>query len=124
MRRLCRHTDYAQSVRFVTGHLKNDTCDLPWKDFVQNNQTLVFYMGLVGLPIICRQLIDHGMPEDMPVALVSRGTTKEQRVVTGNLCNIVDRVEAGAVQAPTLVIVGQVVALRDRLDWVGAVTGS
>ena len=64
------------------------------------------------------------MPEDMPVALVSRGTTKEQRVVTGNLCNIVDRVEAGAVQAPTLVIVGQVVALRDRLDWVGAVTGS
>ena len=118
------HRDYAQSVRFVTGHLKNDTCDLPWKDFVQNNQTLVFYMGLVGLPIICRQLIDHGMPEDMPVALVSRGTTKEQRVVTGNLCNIVDRVEAGAVQAPTLVIVGQVVALRDRLDWVGAVTGS
>ncbi|MAZ06123.1 MAG: uroporphyrinogen-III C-methyltransferase [Halomonas sp.] len=118
------HRDYAQSVRFVTGHLKNDTCDLPWQDFVQNNQTLVFYMGLVGLPIICRQLIDHGMPEDMPVALVSRGTTKEQRVVTGNLCNIVDRVEAGAVQAPTLVIVGQVVALRDRLDWVGAVTGS
>ncbi len=120
------HRDYAQSVRFVTGHLKNDTCDLPWKDFVQNNQTLVFYMGLVGLPIICRQLVAHGMSQDMPVALVSKGTTRDQRVVTGNLCNIVERVGAEAVQPPTLVIIGHVVALRERLDWVGGVmkTGS
>jgi len=120
------HRDHAQSVRFVTGHLKNDTCDLPWKDFVQNNQTLVFYMGLVGLPIICRQLVAHGMSQDMPVALVSKGTTRDQRVVTGNLCNIVERVEAEAVQPPTLVIIGHVVALRERLDWVGGVmtTGS
>ncbi|MEH6562272.1 MAG: uroporphyrinogen-III C-methyltransferase, partial [Marinobacter sp.] len=79
------HRDYAQSVRFVTGHLKNDTCDLPWKDFVQNNQTLVFYMGLVGLPVICEQLVLHGMAPDMPVALISKGTTREQHVVTGNL---------------------------------------
>ncbi|WP_153637355.1 uroporphyrinogen-III C-methyltransferase [Marinobacter salsuginis] len=120
------HRDYAQSVRFVTGHLKNDTCDLPWKDFVQNNQTLVFYMGLVGLPIICRQLVAHGMSQDMPVALVSKGTTRDQRVVTGNLCNIVERVGAEVVQPPTLVIIGHVVALRERLDWVGGVmkTGS
>jgi uroporphyrin-III C-methyltransferase/precorrin-2 dehydrogenase/sirohydrochlorin ferrochelatase/uroporphyrin-III C-methyltransferase len=118
------HRDHAQSVRFVTGHLKNDTCDLPWKDFVQNNQTLVFYMGLVGLPIICRQLVAHGMSQDMPVALVSRGTTRDQRVVTGNLGNIVTRVEAEAVQAPTLVIIGQVVSLRERLDWVGGLPGS
>jgi len=115
------HRDYAQSVRFVTGHLKNDTCDLPWKDFVQNNQTLVFYMGLVGLPIICRQLIAHGMSDDMPVALVSRGTTPEQKVVTGNLSNIVERVDSQAVSPPTLVIIGQVVALRSRLDWVASV---
>jgi uroporphyrin-III C-methyltransferase/precorrin-2 dehydrogenase/sirohydrochlorin ferrochelatase/uroporphyrin-III C-methyltransferase len=118
------HRDHAQSVRFVTGHLKNDTCDLPWKDFVQNNQTLVFYMGLVGLPIICRQLVAHGMSQDMPVALVSKGTTRDQRVVTGNLSNIVTRVEAEAVQAPTLVIIGQVVSLRERLDWVGGLPGS
>ena len=113
------HRDHAQSVRFVTGHLKNDTCDLPWKDFVQNNQTLVFYMGLVGLPIICRQLVAHGMSPDMPVALVSRGTTPQQQVVTGNLRNIVERVEENAVPAPTLVIIGNVVTLRSRLDWVG-----
>lgn len=113
------HRDHAQSVRFVTGHLKNDTCDLPWKDFVQNNQTLVFYMGLVGLPIICRQLIANGMSPDMPVALVSRGTTPHQQVVTGDLSNIVGRVEENEVPAPTLVIIGRVVTLRSRLDWVG-----
>ncbi|MBW0146346.1 uroporphyrinogen-III C-methyltransferase [Marinobacter arenosus] len=113
------HRDYAQSVRFVTGHLKNDTCDLPWKDFVQNNQTLVFYMGLVGLPVICRQLVSHGMSQDMPVALVSKGTTPDQMVITGTLDDIVERVQAQPVQPPTLVIIGHVVALRERLDWVG-----
>lgn len=113
------HRDHAQSVRFVTGHLKNDTCDLPWKDFVQNNQTLVFYMGLVGLPIICRQLVSFGMTPEMPVALVSKGTTPDQRVITGTLADIVTRVEAEQVQPPTLVIIGHVVALRDQLDWVG-----
>lgn len=114
------HRDHAQSVRFITGHLKNDTCDLPWKDFVQNNQTLVFYMGLVGLPSICRELIANGMSDDMPVALVSRGTTPEQEVITGTLQNIVERVNQQGAQAPTLVIIGQVVSLRDRLDWIGA----
>ena len=113
------HRDHAQSVRFVTGHLKNDTCDLPWRDFVQNNQTLVFYMGLVGLPVICEQLVAHGMPRDMPVALVSKGTTPEQKVVTGSLATIVVRVHTEDVQPPTLVIIGHVVALWERLDWVG-----
>ncbi len=115
------HRDYAQSVRFITGHLKNDTCDLPWADFVQNNQTLVFYMGLVGLPVICKQLIAHGMSPDMPVALISKGTTPEQLVVTGDLSTIVARVEAQQVHAPTLIIIGQVVRLRDRLDWAGEI---
>lgn len=113
------HRDHAQSVRFVTGHLKDDSCNLPWEDFVQNNQTLVFYMGLVGLPIICRQLIGHGMSPDMPVALVSKGTTPDQKVITGTLETIVARVGSDDVQPPTLVIIGHVVALRDRLDWVG-----
>ncbi|KPQ30161.1 MAG: uroporphyrin-III C-methyltransferase [Marinobacter excellens HL-55] len=114
------HRDHAQSVRFVTGHLKDDTCNLPWCDFVQNNQTLVFYMGLVGLPIICRQLIAHGMKNDMPVALISKGTTPEQRVIVGTLSNIVETVKSSDVLPPTLVIVGEVVSLRGRLDWVGA----
>ncbi|MBO6851984.1 MAG: uroporphyrinogen-III C-methyltransferase [Marinobacter sp.] len=116
------HRDHAQSVRFVTGHLKDDTCNLPWKDFVQNNQTLVFYMGLVGLPIICRELIAHGMDPGMPVALVSKGTTPDQEVITGDLSNIVQRVSERHVHPPTLVIIGHVVRLRERLDWIGAVT--
>ncbi len=113
------HRDHAQSVRFITGHLKNDTCNLPWKDFVQNNQTLVFYMGLVGLPIISRELMAHGMAQDTPVALVSKGTTPEQEVITGTLENIVERVQQKGAQAPTLVIIGNVVSLRNRLDWLG-----
>lgn len=113
------HRDYAQSVRFVTGHLKNDTCDLPWTDFVQNNQTLVFYMGLVGLPIISRELMAHGMPGSMPVALVSKGTTPEQQVVAGTLASIVEDVARHQVHAPTLIIIGSVVQLRSRLDWIG-----
>lgn len=117
------HRDHAQSVRFITGHLKNDTCDLPWKDFVQNNQTLVFYMGLVGLPIISRELISHGMQADMPVALVSKGTTPEQKVITGTLETIVEKVQEKGAQAPTLVIIGNVVSLRNRLDWLGAEAG-
>lgn len=112
------HRDYAQSVRFITGHLKNDTTDLPWQDFVQNNQTLVFYMGLVGLPVIARELVAHGMKPDMPVALVAKGTMPEQQVVTGTLNSIVERVEAAQVRAPTIIIVGEIVALRDRLRWI------
>lgn len=113
------HRDHAQSVRFITGHLKNDTCDLPWKDFVQNNQTLVFYMGLVGLPIITRELMAHGMNASMPVALVSKGTTPDQKVVVGELDTIVERVIESEVVAPTLVIIGHVVSLRSKLDWLG-----
>jgi len=113
------HRDYAQSVRFVTGHLKNDSCDLPWADFVQNAQTLVFYMGLVGLPIICRELVAHGMAPTMPVALVSRGTTPEQEVYTGTLATMMSIIENREVAAPTLVIIGEVVRLREQLDWLG-----
>lgn len=112
------HRDHAQSVRFITGHLQNNTTDLPWQDFVQNRQTLVFYMGLVGLPIIAEQLMAHGMAVDMPVALVSRGTMPEQVVVSGTLETITDRVDAAGVRAPTVIIVGEVVHLRPRLSWV------
>jgi len=111
------HRDHAQSVRFVTGHLKNNTTDLPWDDLVQNQQTIVFYMGLVGLSIICRELVAHGMSADMPIALISKGTTPDQNVVTGTLTTILDKVDASGVKPPTLVIVGEVVTLRDRLSW-------
>lgn len=111
------HRDYAQSVRFVTGHLKDGSCDLPWGDLVAPGQTLVFYMGLVGLPVICEQLIRHGRAADTPAALVQQGTTCHQRVFTGTLANLPQLVAEHEVHAPTLVIVGEVVTLRDKLAW-------
>lgn len=111
------HRDHAQSVRFVTGHLKDGSSNLPWKDLVAPGQTLVFYMGLVGLPGICEQLIAHGRSGATPAALVQQGTTQSQRVFTGTLDTLPELVAEHEVHAPTLVIVGEVVTLRDKLAW-------
>ncbi|WP_301150746.1 siroheme synthase CysG [Metapseudomonas otitidis] len=111
------HRDHAQSVRFVTGHLKDGSSDLPWADLTSPGQTLVFYMGLVGLPIICEQLVRHGRSADTPAALVQQGTTRNQRVFTGTLGNLPQLLAEHEVHAPTLVIVGEVVKLRDQLAW-------
>ncbi|MFJ3109144.1 siroheme synthase CysG [Pseudomonas putida] len=111
------HRDYAQSVRFVTGHLKDGTSNLPWNDLVAPAQTLVFYMGLVGLPTICAELIRHGRAASTPAALVQQGTTRNQRVFTGTLADLPGLVAQHEVHAPTLVIVGEVVRLREKLAW-------
>ncbi|MBA6114972.1 uroporphyrinogen-III C-methyltransferase [Pseudomonas putida] len=111
------HRDYAQSVRFVTGHLKDGTSNLPWNDLVAPAQTLVFYMGLVGLPTICAELIRHGRAASTPAALVQQGTTRNQRVFTGTLADLPALVARHEVHAPTLVIVGEVVQLREKLAW-------
>ena len=111
------HRDHAQSVRFVTGHLKDGSTNLPWADLVSPGQTLVFYMGLVGLPVICQELIAHGRAADTPAALVQQGTTPNQRVFTGTLGDLPQLVAEHEVHAPTLVIVGEVVQLREKLAW-------
>ena len=111
------HRDCAQSVRFLTGHLKEGSPELPWSELVYENQTLVLYMGLVGLESICEKLIAHGQRADMPVALISKGTTPEQKVVVGTLANIASKVEQHQIQAPTLTIIGEVVNLREQLKW-------
>lgn len=111
------HRDYAQSVRFVTGHLKDDSVNVQWPELANPTQTIVFYMGLVGLKDICESLIVHGRAADTPVALVERGTTQQQRVLIGNLANIAEVVASHEVHAPTLFIVGDVVKLHDSLKW-------
>ena len=113
------HRDYSQSVRFVTGHLKNDTIDLDWPTLACENQTVVFYMGLVGLEVICAQLIAHGMAADMPIALVQQGTTANQKVLTGTLESMPALVAANEIQAPTIIIVGRVVKLQPLYSWFG-----
>ncbi len=111
------HRDYAQSVRFVTGHLKDGSINLPWAELVHEAQTVVFYMGLVGLPVICEQLIAHGRSPQTPIALIQQGTTPNQKVIVGTLADMVERVAKDPVQAPTLIIVGEVVSLREQLAW-------
>jgi uroporphyrin-III C-methyltransferase/precorrin-2 dehydrogenase/sirohydrochlorin ferrochelatase len=111
------HRDYAQSVRFITGHLKNDGVNLHWPELMDPMQTLVFYMGLVGLQAICTQLIQHGRDPGTPVALIEKGTTPEQRVIIATLTTIGEKVQAEKVSAPTLTIIGDVVTLHEKLKW-------
>ncbi|WP_062057407.1 siroheme synthase CysG [Cellvibrio sp. OA-2007] len=111
------HRDYAQSVRFVTGHLKSDDTNLQWPELANPTQTLVFYMGLVGLKEICESLITHGRAASTPVALIEKGTTQEQRVLISDLNSIADVVAQNDVHAPTLFIVGDVVKLHNTLKW-------
>ncbi|PCI30728.1 MAG: uroporphyrinogen-III C-methyltransferase [SAR324 cluster bacterium] len=111
------HRDYAQSCVMVTGHLKKGELDLNWQSLVQPMQTLVFYMGLSNISVLCRELQKHGMSPDMPAALVERGTTKNQRVFTGTIANLPQLVEETKVKPPTLVIIGNVVSLQKKLSW-------
>ena len=111
------HRDHAQACLFVTGHLKDGSVDLNWQALVQPRQTVVIYMGLVGLPLICRELIAHGLPDTTPAAIVSQGTLAEQRVLDGTLATLPARVEDAEIRPPTLIIVGDVVRLRERLAW-------
>lgn len=118
------HRDYAQSVRFVTGHRQDGSVDLPWQSLADASQTLVFYMGLTNLAEICTQLQVHGMASDMPAALISRGTTSAQEVLTGTLDNLPAKVAAhGELHAPTLIIVGKVAGLYPRYNWFAGADG-
>lgn len=111
------HRDYAQCCIFVTGHLKDGTADLDWPSLVKLHQTVVIYMGLNGLPGICAQMIAHGAASDLPIAVVQDGSIATQKVVTGTLSNMTDRVAKAGLQSPCLTIIGEVVKLHQTLAW-------
>ena len=113
------HREHAQACVFVTGHLKNGSIDLDWPGLARRKQTVVIYMGLVGLPTLCARLIEHGLPDDWPAAIVQQGTTPNQRTVTGTLATLPALANEAGLQAPTLIIVGEVVKLHQRLAWFG-----
>lgn len=106
------HRDHAQSVRFVTGHRVENTVNLEWPELGKPDQTLVIYMGLVGLAQITEKLISFGAPKSRPVALVEYATLPEQRQVIGTLETISDMAREHNVVGPTVVIVGDVVSLH------------
>lgn len=111
------HRDFAQSVTFATGHLKDGSINLNWDQLVQPNHTIVFYMGLSGINVISEQLQTHGMSTDMPAALIEQGTTRNQRVHIGTVGNLPQLVKDTGVRAPTLTIIGNVVQLHKKLAW-------
>lgn len=113
------HRDYAQSVTFVTGHLKDGSVNLDWEALVRPRQTVVIYMGIGALPQICEQLVAHGMAPTLPAAVVERGTTSDQRVVTATVGTLAQEVARAGIEPPALAIIGEVVRLRERLNWLG-----
>jgi uroporphyrin-III C-methyltransferase/precorrin-2 dehydrogenase/sirohydrochlorin ferrochelatase len=111
------HRDHAQSCTFVTGHLKDNSVNLNWTQLAEPNQTIVIYMGLVGLEKICQSLIAHGSPKDLPIAMIQKGTTVNQRVITGTLETLPCTINELNIKPPTLIIIGTVVTLHDKLNW-------
>jgi len=111
------HRDHAQACVFVTGHLKDGTMNLDWELLARPRQTVVVYMGLHGLESLCAKLIEHGLPDTTPIAIVQQGTTQNQRVFTGTLATLPGIAEREKPQAPTLIIIGGVVTLREKLAW-------
>jgi len=113
------HRDHAQSCIFVTGHLKDGTADLDWPSLVRLKQTVVIYMGLGGLAEICHEMMLHGAAPDLPIAVVQEGSLASQKVVTGTLSNVPERVAQAGLKSPCLTIIGEVVKLHDELAWFG-----
>lgn len=111
------HRDHADSCAFVTGHLKDGRLDLDWPALVRPRQTVVVYMGLPGVAELCRQLIANGRAPTTPVALIARATLPDQIVVAATLETLADRVAAAQPPSPTLIIIGDTVALRGQLSW-------
>jgi uroporphyrin-III C-methyltransferase/precorrin-2 dehydrogenase/sirohydrochlorin ferrochelatase len=111
------HRDYSQACVFVTGHLRDGSIDLNWPALTPTNQTVVFYMGLQGLPVICSSLIEHGASPQRPIALVQQATTQKQRVLISTLEKMPELVEREQPKPPTLIIVGDVVKLHEKLNW-------
>lgn len=109
------HRDHAQTCVFITGHLKDGTMDLDWPALARPHQTLVVYMGLLALPTLCGELVRHGLAATTPAAVIQHGTTVAQRVVTGTLATLPRLADAAALESPTLIIIGDVVSLRERL---------
>lgn len=111
------HRDYSAGCRFIAGHSRDGELNLDWRSLAVPDETLVFYMGLTHLQVICSRLIEHGLPGDFPAAVVEQGTTRRQRVVVADLKSLPEKVRLKSVQSPGLVIVGRVVELHSKLAW-------
>ena len=111
------HRDYAQSCTFVTGHMKEGELDLNWQALAQPRQTIAVYMGLVGVDVLCGRLIEHGLAPATPAAIIQQGTTPDQRVYIGTLGTLPAVIAGNEIKAPSMIIIGAVVQLHEKLGW-------
>ena len=119
------HRDLAQSVRFVTGHTKNDDgLDLNWKSLADPYTTLVIYMGLSNIKEITKQLISHGLSASTPAAAINEGTRPDQKVILSELSALAQDLASAKVKGATLLVIGKVVGLSEKLDWFSKIAGS
>lgn len=110
------YRNVSQSVRFVTGHRVENTINVDWPELGHPEQTLVIYMGLVGLPRILGKLMEHGCEPGRPAALVEHATLPEQRVIRGSVGNLAELVEDAGISGPSVVIIGEVVGLLQEIS--------
>ena len=101
----------------MTGHFKDGKIDFDWPKLISNKQTVVIYMGLLSLPDFIKELLRHGQKKTMPIAVIESGTTNAQKVVQGNIENILSKVQRSKIKSPALIIIGEVVKLRSQLKW-------
>jgi len=111
------HRDFAQSCTFVTGHTKDGKLDLNWSQLAQNNQTIVFYMGLANVKALSENLIAHGLNGDTPAAVVQNGTRPNQLVRVSTVAKLADDAADLSIKVPSLIFVGHTVSLREKLAW-------
>ncbi len=112
------HREYSSSMAMITGHLHTDNYDEEkWQSYAKGIDTLVFYMGVQNLAYICEQLIKHGKSATTPAAIIEWGTMKNQRTVTGTLATICEAAEKEGITHPAIIIVGDVVKLREKTNW-------
>ncbi|NLC69858.1 MAG: uroporphyrinogen-III C-methyltransferase [Desulfuromonadaceae bacterium] len=113
------HRDYTTSVGLVTGHMdpEKKMTSLDWEKLAGAVGTLAFYMGMANLPLISSELIRHGRSPQTPVAVISWGTTPRQRTLVATLGDVVERVEGEGITPPAIILVGEVVSLRQELRW-------
>ncbi|CAK4070747.1 uroporphyrinogen-III C-methyltransferase [Vibrio sp. 16] len=109
------HRDYAQSAMFITGHLKAESDQMDWSTLARGNQTLVIYMGLMKSDYIESQLIEQGRSPETPIAIIERGTQATQKIFKGQLAQLAEL--AKDAQSPSLIVIGEVVSLSDKLAW-------
>ena len=113
------HRDYASSVVFVTGHedAKKTQGTVNWKKLAKSVDTIVIMMGLSRLEIISKNLISGGLAKNTPVAVIQNGTTEDHKMLKGTLANIAKKVKDAKVRPPSIIIIGKVVSLSDKIGW-------